>query len=177
MLSGGVTYNLPLGKGQYLDSGNRVANGIIGGWQVNSILQLASGIPYGPILCGDIANVNRSSCYERPNLVGNPKLGNPTPAQWFNPSAFAVPANYTFGNEGVNTLRGAGLHNLDLSLFRNVGLGEKRSLQIRFEAFNALNSVSYGLPISQLGLPGETGVVTGTRSTEREIQVAAKFYF
>lgn len=177
VLSGGVTYNLPLGKGQYLDSGNRVANGIIGGWQVNSILQLASGIPYGPILCGDIANVNRSSCYERPNLVGNPKLGNPTPAQWFNPSAFAVPANYTFGNEGVNTLRGAGLHNLDLSLFRNVGLGEKRSLQIRFEAFNALNSVSYGLPISQLGLPGETGVVTGTRSTEREIQVAAKFYF
>ena len=48
---------------------------------------------------------------------------------------------------------------------------------IRFEAFNALNSVSYGLPINQLGLPGQTGVVTGTRSTEREIQVAVKFYF
>lgn len=110
-------------------------------------------------------------------MIGNPKLANPSPAQWFNPSAFAIPDAYTFGNEGVNTLRSDGLHNLDLSLFRNVKIGEKRSLQIRFEAFNSLNGVSWGVPISQLELPGQTGVVTGTRSTEREIQIAMKFYW
>ncbi|HEV2380439.1 MAG TPA: carboxypeptidase regulatory-like domain-containing protein [Terriglobia bacterium] len=177
VLSGGLTYNLPFGKGHYLDSGNAAANAIIGGWQINSILQITSGLPYGPILCGDIANVNRSTCYERPNLVGNPNLANPSPAQWFNPSAFAVPADYTFGNEGVNTLRSDGLRNLDLSLFRNIALGEKRSLQFRFEAFNSLNSVSWGVPVSQLELPGQTGAVFGTRSTEREIQIALKLYF
>jgi hypothetical protein len=177
VFTGGINYNLPFGKGHYLDSGNRAANGIIGGWQLNTIFQVTSGLPYGPILCGDIANVNRTTCYERPNLIGNPKLSNPTIAQWFNPNAFAVPTNYTFGNEGVNTLRGDGLRNLDLSLFRNIGLGEKRSLQIRFEAFNSLNNVSYGLPVGQLELPGQTGTVNGTRNTARQVQVAAKFYF
>ena len=62
VLSGGVTYDLPFGKGHYLSSGNRVADDVIEGWQLNSILQLTSGIPYGTILCGDIANVNRTSC-------------------------------------------------------------------------------------------------------------------
>ena len=177
VLSGGVTYSLPFGKGHSLSSGNDVADAIIGGWQLNSIVQITSGLPYGTFLCGDIANVNRTTCYERPNLVGNPKLSNPTISQWFNPSAFAVPAEYTFGNNGVNTLRGDGLRNVDLSLFRNIRFDEKRSLQVRFEAFNAFNSVSYGIPINQLGLPGQSGVVTGTRSTEREVQVAMKFYF
>ncbi len=177
VFSGGVNYDLPFGKGKALNSSSPVANAIIGGWQLNSIVQITSGLPYTPFLCGDIANVGRTSCYERPNLVGNPKLSSPTISQWFNPNAFAVPANYTFGNEGVNTLRADGLRNVDLSLFRNINLGEKRSLQFRVEAFNAFNHASYGIPVTQIGLPGQTGTVNYTRSTERELQVAAKFYF
>ena len=128
-------------------------------------------------LCGDIANVGRTDCYERPNLVGNPNLSNPTAAAWFNASAFAVPAQYTYGNAGRNILYGDGFSDLDLSLLRTFSFGERFKLQLRFDAFNALNTTTYGNPVNQLNLPGQTGHVFGTRSTERELQLALKLYF
>ena len=67
--------------------------------------------------------------------------------------------------------------NLDLSLFRNFAIREKTSLQFRFEAFNATNTVTYGLPTTRLLLPTQTGRVFGTRSTERQLQFALKLYF
>jgi hypothetical protein len=178
MLAAGGVYELPFGKaGSRLASGSRAVNDLIGGWQLNGLLQITSGSPYGVIICGDIANVNRTDCYERPNLVGNPKLSSPTPAQWFNPNAFAVPNEYTYGNAGADILRGDKFSNLDLSLFRNIRIREKTSLQIRFEAFNTFNHTTWGNPVGQLLLPGETGVVTGTRSIQRELQLALKLYF
>lgn len=178
MFTAGWVYELPFGKaGSRLSSGSRAVNAVIGGWQVNGLLQLTSGVPYGVVLCGDIANVGRTDCYERPNLVGNPKLSNPSTAQWFNLSAFAVPQQYTYGNAGANILTGDGFSNLDLSLFRNIQIRERTSLQFRFEAFNAFNTPTWGNPIGQLNLPGQTGVVTSTRSTQRELQLAMKLYF
>ena len=170
-------YELPFGKGALVSSGSRIVNSVIGGWELSGILQLTSGAPYGVILCGDIANVGRTDCYERPNVVGNATLSNPTPQQWFNTSAFAVPAEYTFGNAGANILQGDGLVNLDLSLLRNFAVTEKKRLQFRFDGFNVTNTVTYGNPVGQLNLPGQTGVVSYTRSTERELQAALKFYF
>ena len=67
--------------------------------------------------------------------------------------------------------------NLDLSLFRNFGIREKTSLQFRFETFNAINTPTWGNPVSQLNLVGQTGHVYGTRSTERQLQFALKLYF
>lgn len=177
VLTAAFVYALPFGKGALGSSNSRVINNIIGGWELSGILQFTSGAPYGVYLCGDIANVGRTDCYERPNVVGNAVLSNPTPQEWFNVSAFAVPAQYTFGDAGANILRGDPLKDLDLSLLRNFTLTERFKLQFRFDAFNATNTVTYGNPISQLNLTGQTGVVTNTRSTERELQAAMKLYF
>lgn len=177
VFSAGWVYQLPFGKGAAVASSSRAVNAVIGGWELNGILQLTSGDPYGVYLCGDIANVGRTDCYERPNLVGNPNVSNPTTTQWFNPAAFAVPAQYTYGNLGVNTLMGDGYSDLDLSLMRNFQMGERFRLQFRLDAFNALNTTTYANPVNQLNLPNQTGHVFGTRSTERELQLAAKFYF
>ena len=62
----------------------------------------------------------------------------------FNPSAFAVPAAYTYGNEKMNPYTSDEVStNLDMSLFRNfhVGLGESRFFEFRAEAFNLFNNV------------------------------------
>jgi outer membrane receptor protein involved in Fe transport len=170
-------YDLPFGKARMLSSRSRLVNNVIAGWELSGIFQLTSGAPYGVYLCGDIANVGRTDCYERPNIVGNANLSKPTPQQWFNPSAFAVPAQYTYGNAGAYILQGDGFVNLDASLIRTFTLTERLKLQFRLDAFNSTNTVTYGNPINQLNLPGQTGVVTGTRSTERQLQLAGKFYF
>lgn len=177
VFAAGWVYQLPFGKGASFSSSNQTINAIIGGWELSGILQLTSGAPYGVYLCGDIANVGRTDCYERPNLVGDPNLSNPSPAAWFNGNAFAVPAQYTYGNAGRNILSGDGYVNLDLSLLRTIPIRERFRLQFRFDAFNISNTTTYANPVNQLNLPGQTGHVFGTRSTERQLQAALKLYF
>ncbi len=177
VFSAGWVYQLPFGSGALVSSNSGTFNALIGGWELNGILQLTSGDPYGVFLCGDVANVGRTDCYMRPNLVGNPVLSNPTPGEWFNPNAFAIPAQYTFGNAGRNILSGDGYTDLDVSLMRNIKFSERFNLQFRLEAFNTFNTTTYANPVNQLNLPGQTGHVFGTRSTERELQMALKLYF
>ncbi|HLH34659.1 MAG TPA: TonB-dependent receptor [Alloacidobacterium sp.] len=48
-----VSYLLPIGEGMALDPGNKIANAIIGQWQVSSAVTLQSGNPWGPS-CGTL---------------------------------------------------------------------------------------------------------------------------
>jgi hypothetical protein len=47
----------------------------------------------------DVANIGLigGNNLKRPNLIANPNAGPQTPTEWFNTSAFALPAQYTFG--------------------------------------------------------------------------------
>ena len=83
------SWELPFGRGKrHLNKGP--ASWILGNWQVNYILQARSGQPFSLEVPGDPANIGSGISwfnYSRPNLVGDPKLANPTPARWFNPAA------------------------------------------------------------------------------------------
>ena len=68
----------------------------IGNWQVNGIVTVQSGLPITPVLGFD--NSNTGNFYDRPDTVGNPNDGPKKVTQWFNTSAFALPAPFTFGN-------------------------------------------------------------------------------
>jgi len=174
-LTGSLAYQLPVGKGRRFNI-NRAANYVFGDWALNGILTFTSGLPYNISVCGDIANTGNSSCYERPNLVGDPKISNPSRAQWFNPAAFALPAAYTFGNLGRNAYRADPYKNLDLSLFRDFPITESKRFEFRVEAFNLPNHPTWGVPNSVVN-QNLFGVVQSTRSTERQIQFALKFYY
>ena len=108
IFSASAVYGLPFGKGKRFAPHGGVLDYVIGGWQTNAIVSLHSGTPYTLGVSGDIANTGNSNSagyYERLNLIGDPHLDNPTTAQWFNTKAFAVPANFTYGNLGRNTSR------------------------------------------------------------------------
>jgi Carboxypeptidase regulatory-like domain/TonB dependent receptor len=146
-----ANYALPLGKGrQYLNTG--AASWILGDWQVNTILAIRSGLPINPTngANNDTANSgNNTGNVQRVNYVGNPNSGAPhSKAEWFNPAAFALPANGTFGNAGINSLRGPGYWNDDLSLFKDIPITEKYRLQFRAEAFDVFNHPNLGQPDS-----------------------------
>jgi hypothetical protein len=155
-----VVYDVPIGTGRRFATSNKVMDYIIGGWQVNTIVQAHSGLPYNITADGDIANTGDTG-YERAELVGNPNLSNRSAQEWFNTAAFAIPATYTYGNSGRNILRGPAFWNMDASLFRRFPFMEGKAFEFRAEAFNMPNTVILGQPGNDL-TGANFGVITST---------------
>jgi len=176
VLSVNVLYEVPIGKGKWIQTGSRVADYILGNWQLNSIFLARSGLPYQVIVSGDVANTGNTG-YERANLVGSPYVSNVTPGSGLNVAAFAIPSVYTFGNEGRNTLRTVPFWNMDFSLFRQFPFLETRRLELRAEAFNLLNTVIYGQPQNDLTNPSAFGQIFSTANNSRLLQLGAKIIF
>jgi hypothetical protein len=171
-------YTLPFGAGQKYQTGNKVLDYVVGPWQVNGILLLRSGTPYSLSINGDLANTGNAGTYLRLNLLGDPKVSNPTPSQWFDRSKVAAPSPFTFGNSGRNILRTDGFENFDFSIFRQFKLpGEGTRLEFKVESFNLANQVVYGTPGANLSTLSTFGVVTGTANIARQLQFGLKLIF
>jgi hypothetical protein len=204
-LSWATLYEFPAGRGKrWLTSGP--ASWVLGNWQLNYILQARSGQPYNLTVNGDVANLRGSAPnignYARPNIIANPfqagpVAANPDPgcrttlsqggkaadivgnsATWFNPCAFAVPSA-SFGNLGRNAFRGPAVFNMDVSLFKSIPLKESYSLQLRFEAFNALNVQNWDVPSGTTIGAGNAGQITALAAgtTPRQLQFGLRFEF
>jgi hypothetical protein len=156
-------------------SGNSVVNHIIGNWQLNGIVNLDSGPAFDVQTDSTIPNTNNLYGVERANLVGDP-YANATKTQPINPASFAVPAPFTFGNMGRNSLRADWNKNLDLSLFRAFSISESKRVEFRAEAFNVTNTPVFAIPDNNIFDPN-FGVVSSTANTERQLQFALKLYF
>jgi hypothetical protein len=167
------TYALPFGRGRRL----------IGGWQLDGIATLLSGFPFTPQIGanrsgdGDTRNPDRPSL--NPAFNGPVVLGNPN--QWFNPSAFVLPAAGTYGDLGRGTYLGPGLAGLDLSLVKDIAVTERVNLQFRSEFFNILNHTNLGTPnaivFSGTSISPSAGLITTTATTSRQIQFGLKLIF
>jgi hypothetical protein len=168
-----LLYELPFGKGA------GVVNKIIGGWQVNTIGIMQTGLP---ILVSGANNFLAS----RPNSTGaSAKIDDPSAAKWFNTDAFVNPAIYTYGNVGrvLPDVRGPGTFNWDLSFIKNTRVRERINLQFRAEMFNFMNNVNLGIP-NQFFVAGPNGrnqsgtfgTITSARDP-RNIQLGLKLLF
>ena len=167
----------------YEKSPNRLFAAVAGGWAVNGIVQVTSGRPFTVGTGTDAENVGCCN-QQRANVSGNTS-GPKTQAQWFNRSAFSIPAAYTYGNEKVNSMVSQHWNNVDMSVFRKfpIGLGEERYFEFRAEAFNLFNNVVFDLPNTSVnagldsnGKP-KFGAITGQRNVPRELQMSLKFYY
>jgi hypothetical protein len=175
LLSASWVYNLPFGKGQRFRTSSRLANALIGNWQLNGILSARSGVPYNVNASGpDIENTG--NVFERANQIGPAFVTNPNATQFLNPASFVDPAPNTYGTEGRNNLRSPPVSDMDLSLFRQFPLTEDKRLQFRVDFFNAGNWQALSPPDSTIGDP-HFGAVFSTAQTERQIQFALKLYF
>lgn len=178
VFTAGWTWTVPVGKGQSLSTGNRIADYVVGNWKINGIASYSSGAPYTITASGDIGNTGNTGTYERANLVGNPYLVHPTLAQWFNTAAFATPAQYTLGNLGRNTMRPDANKQFDTSLFRDFPFfHEGDTLMVRIDAFNVLNHPIWGTPGSTVNNTSTFGKVTSMGNSPRQLQLSAKITF
>jgi hypothetical protein len=167
-------YELPIGRGKALNISNRALDLLAGGWQVNGITQFHSGTPYAVHISADIANIGNGG-YERPNIVGATSPSQRSATKWLDPAGFAVPAQYTYGTMGRNSLRTQYFEGLDISLFKQVSV-ERFKIQFRGEAFNILNHKVFGQPGSTLGATN-FGVINSTANSPRSLQLGAKVLF
>src|SRR5205085_4689766 len=169
---------LPFGKGKtFGHSWNRVVDGMLGGWQANGILTLASG---QPLVFATAANNSYTfGGGQHPDVVGDPVLSSGKSIyQWFNTAAFAQPANFTSGNlsRTYTGVRMDKTKNLDFSLFKNFRLKERYQIALRAEAFNLTNTPVFGAPGTTVN-GANFGIITGQSNVARNVQLALKLVF
>ncbi|HEY0763259.1 MAG TPA: TonB-dependent receptor [Pyrinomonadaceae bacterium] len=175
-LSASYSYALPFRR-----SGDGLEAKLVNGWETFGILTLQSGRPFTVALLSEIDNSGTGRSIlgfgnnDRPNLVGNPELSNPTTDQWFNTAAFVFPAPGRFGNAGRNILDGPGFQSFNASLVKNTHFTETVNLQFRVEAFNLFNHPNFNLPDNFLGSP-TFGRITSARDP-RHLQFGLKLLF
>jgi Carboxypeptidase regulatory-like domain len=170
-------YDLPFLRDQQGWAGQ-----VLGGWSVSGVVSYLSGTPFFVRIDEDIAGVGDST--QQPlDLVGDPDATNPGFSEgagnddvyWFNPNAFARPAQGTFGNQERNILRHPGSQNWDIALFKNFSLGGSRRIQFRAEAFNFINHPNLGEAESDPN-NANFGRVTG-KTGQRNVQLSLRFSF
>lgn len=173
-------YLLPFGKGQRLLNDNRALTAIIGGWHFGGIYVLASGFPFSPQMGYDTSNTGSQGLLRGDQILPNGNLPRTDRSvnEWFNTNAYAIPATYTFGDAGRNTLIGPDSNEWDLSLRKVFAIRQSQNLEFRAEFFNALNHPQFAQPDNFItDGPGAFGVVTSTGADNRQIQLALKYSF
>ena len=133
-----------------------------------------SGLAFTPTVSRDVANIGVAN--QRPNRNGSGESDNPTLDAWFDKTAFAVPADFTFGNSGRSILRADHQWNVDASLFKRFSVTNSSTIEIRAEVFNLLNSVYFAAPNTQIDTAAG-GRVTATSNSARQLQFGLKYIF
>jgi hypothetical protein len=189
VLSG--TYALPIGKGLAIGgSMSRLADALIGGWQVNGIATFASGLP---VFVTNSVNTSNSlgqligagapvTGTQRPNNNGQsaakdgPVVDRLT--EYFTRAVFTQPAAFTHGNVSrtLPDVRHPSGKNLDLSLFKNFQITEQVRLQVRAESFNFTNTPIFGGPGAVFGVPA-FGTINAQGNNPRQIQFGLRLAF
>jgi hypothetical protein len=158
-------------------------------WQVSPILSVKSAQFFTVISGTDVALTTAPS--QTPNLTNlNPYSSNQSVNSWVSRSAFATATPGTYGNLGANNLKGPGVIQLNMALSRTFPIQERRTIQLRAEAFNLLNHLNpavpgTGSPITTPLNAGNFGQITSDISGNnglnagdyRIIQLAMKFVF
>ncbi len=143
---------------------NRLMREVLGGWQATGIVTAQSGSPF--TIGGASGNNSGALQYgDRADRVAGQQVTEHQGGKrdwlnhYFNTAAFTDNAPGTFGNSGKNLLNGPAVVTADLGADKNWAVREGFVLQFRWEAFNALNHPSFGLPSTNVG-SGNFGQIT-----------------
>jgi len=187
---GEVVYQLPFGSGrQYGLHG--VLDQIAGGWRVSTIMQWHTGLPFTPSITQTGAFTGQNaldpglstcwSCTLYAVKVGDPYAGasHEGPGQWFNPAAYAAPAPGTFGQNLRDSLYGPHFLNMDFGIGKTFSITERVKFEFRADAFNVLNHIDYGNPVSTIDSGTTAGVIvpTDVANSPRVWQLGGKLSF
>jgi len=173
-------YDLPF----YRHDSTSLQGRAFGGWQISGATFMRTGTPLWVTRTDDTAGVG--DAFAQPwNLVGdftansNGRLSNGAAADqnfWFNPAAYAKPANGTFGNAPRNNMYGPGQYQWDIALFKNVTIRGSHAVQFRAEIFDFTNHANLNNPSTD-PTSSTFGRVTSKDNSRRDIQLSLRYSF
>ncbi len=162
-------WEIPVGRDRWLGSDRSgTLNQVIGGWQLSALYSFTSGAPLiftrnmiAPSSAAQIGDIGSGS-------------------YWFDTTGFAKQAAYTRRTNPwyYDGLNGPGYSNLDLSFSKKFTLTERFRLEVRLDAFNALNGMNWVTP--QLDETKSDFGKTNTQLTGyygRQLQYSARVEF
>jgi len=152
--TGSAGYELPQRTAHTLGSQ------LLNGWAVEGIVHARSGFPITVLDSEEYLGLTLVNAF-RPNWVYGQPLWIPSSSapggKVLNPAAYQASFPYgslgTQGTLGRNVPAGFGMWQVDLALKREFHLGEQRGIQLRVEAYNALNHANFADPARYLDSP------------------------
>jgi len=174
---------LPFGKGKkWAQDGFGAA--LLGDWTLSGIYTFRSGRPFTVNQSGNNVGTNMTGL---PNQIGDPETGVDRSCnsetdcaavvKWFNPAAFQAVVSGNFGNEQRNQLRGPDYKSFDFSLQRKLNVGKRVGAILRWDVFNAFNTVNFGLPNRNLTDTANVGTITSLGGDPRLMQISLRLTF
>jgi hypothetical protein len=148
-------------------------NRILSDWQISGIITKRSGLWFNVTAGRD--NSLTAINADRPDVIGDPVVDNPSTGRWFNPAVFQLAPAGTFGNSGRTNIEGPGGFTFDMALMRRFAIREGHRLQVRAEAFNVLNHPVYGNPRTSMADTNIGRILTA--NDPRIMQFALKYVF
>jgi hypothetical protein len=163
---------------------NKVANKMLGGWEVGGVLNARTGLPIDVTIArndvvwfnpatglytnsnpgGAIAVINNPGGgafrnNRRPNVVAgvDPFIQGADQKFYLNPAAFSIPQPGTFGNLGRFALHGPGMSQIDFTLHKQFTITETQNLEFRAEFYNLFNHTNFANPPATLSNALGTG--------------------
>ncbi len=186
----GAVYNIPFARGMH-----GFAKRALDGWELAPIFTARTGAPYSIY---DLTNTY-GSFYTRVianqaipvngNLSGRPSEGTNS-FGIFDFSQINVNESYVnavtgdsdfgpwpSGMTGRDVFHAPGTFDIDLGIYKNTRITERASLQLRLEAYNAINHANFGVNTGSAYMYNDSGLITGSYSGSRNIQIGAKIIF
>lgn len=179
MFTSSVVAELPFGAGKRWFSERGVARMLLGGWQVNALVSAYTGLPFRVTASGASLNTpNNTQVADqvRPEVT---IYGGAGSQPWFDTSAFAAVTQPRLGNAGRNSMRGPGMANLDMGIFRAFQFRERFRFELRGEAFNVTNTPPFSNPNGTVGNSafGRITSTIGGAADSRLFRVAGRISF
>jgi hypothetical protein len=183
-----MTYDLPIGKGRALSFRSNLANSLLGGWVINNVYTFQVGAPIMWVNGGSSSIGDYVYFGTAPLALNNRQVNGPA----FNVADFidANPSAPNASTSSSNTfsyhirtfptmfsnLRADGINQYDPSLSKRFMFAERSFLQIRLEAFNALNHPVFSPP-STTASSSAFGTITSSANRFRTLQLGARLVF
>ena len=175
--TGQASYDLPIGPGRAINM-NGVGNAILGGWTLNGIMYLSTGVP----IASPTSGVEPSYFNQRADLTCDPSRARAAYGRRVVQDGLLLdsvePVRCGHHSAYLDHVRTAGARDVDLSLYKHFTFGKEKDFRFEISSYNVGTTPQLGMPnVPGLTVPTDWGLIGNTVNSPRQFQFGGRFTF